>query len=278
MKINRAQVSARYNSITQWLDAEGHIEVVEAAGRLGVAQETVRRDLRTLEQEGKLQRVHGGAIPIEAPALAAVATLSPPPGDDLALSESLWSALPRSGTILLGAGRLTLTLAQTIISSPPEQVGLTIVTNSLDAAIVLSRATKVAVYNVGGTVSPLTRAQEGDWALTELARFSVDVSVLCPAGVSVERGLTDDTPAAAAVSQAAVSAARRVIVLADAQTLGAAAFVQFATLDQVDEVIVVGEPSGEALQRFHDRGASISVVGGATVAADSDSSREESSS
>ena len=38
-------------------------------------------------------------------------------------------------------------------------------TNSLDAAIVLSRASRLEVYNIGGTVSPVTRAQEGDWAV-----------------------------------------------------------------------------------------------------------------
>ena len=45
--------------------------------------------------------------------------------------------------------------------------GLTIATNSLDAAIVLSRASRLEVYNIGGTVSPVTRAQEGDWAVND---------------------------------------------------------------------------------------------------------------
>ena len=82
------------------------------------------------------------------------------------------------------------------------------VTNSLDAAIVLSRASRLEVYNIGGTVSPVTRAQEGDWAVHEMERLHVDVSVVCPAGISVERGLTEATPAAAAVSQVEVASGR----------------------------------------------------------------------
>ena len=69
------------------------------------------------------------------------------------------------------------------------------------AAIVLSRASRLETYNIGGTVSPITRAQEGDWAVHEMERLHVDVSVVCPAGISIEHGLTQATPAAAAVSR-----------------------------------------------------------------------------
>ena len=63
-----------------------------------------------------------------------------------------------------------------------------------------SRASRLEVYNIGGTVSPVARAQEGDWAVHEMERLHVNVSVVCPAGISVERGLAQATPAAAAVS------------------------------------------------------------------------------
>jgi hypothetical protein len=85
------------------------------------------------------------------------------------------------------------------------------------------------------------------------------IAVMSPAGVSVERGLSENTPAAAAVAQAAMSAARSVIVLADSQTLGSAAFVQYATLSQVDQIAVAGEVSDDTLKPFYDRGTSILV-------------------
>ncbi|MET0694728.1 MAG: DeoR/GlpR family DNA-binding transcription regulator [Propionibacteriaceae bacterium] len=278
MKVHHAQVSARYRSITEWLSAEGRVDVVEAAARLGVAQETIRRDLRALELDGKLQRVHGGAVPVEDTAISPVPVLDQVHDDDVRMSERVWAGLPRTGTILLGTGRLTLALAHAIVSSPPEHPGLTMVTNSLDAAIVLSRASKLSVYNVGGTVSPVTRAQEGDWALHELARFSVDVSDVCPPGSNVDRGLSESTPGAAAVAQAAVTAARCVLVLADAQTLGAAAFVQFATLDQVDQIAVAGPVSVATLQPFYDRGVSVALSPPDSVAGEGVRTLEETSS
>ncbi len=260
MTVQQAQAAARYQAINAWLSAEGRVDVVEVALRLGVAQETIRRDLRSMETAGKLQRVHGGAVRVDAgPQAVRPPTGVPADHDDVNLSLRVWDQLPRHGTILLGTGTLGLALAHAIIANPPEAAGLTVVTNSLDAAVVLSRASRLEVYNIGGTVSPVTRGQEGDWAVHEMERLHVDVSVICPAGVSVEHGLTHATPAAAAVSQVEVASGQRVIALANAQTMGFSAFVQFAALADIDLLAVSGSPSPDTLHPFVEHGVCLDV-------------------
>jgi DeoR family transcriptional regulator, fructose operon transcriptional repressor len=257
---NTAPVSARHNVIMRWLSAEGRVDVVDAANRLGVAQETVRRDLRILENSGRLQRVHGGALPVEEHPFRDLAPPLANEGSHLAFARVVWAHLPRRGTILFGAGRLTLALAQVINADPPTGPGLTVVTNSLDIAIALAPIRLLSIYNIGGTVSPATRAQEGDWALQELNRLRVDVSLVCPAGITIESGLGQSTPAAAAVSSAEVSCARSVIALAEADVVGHPAFVQFATLNNINRLMVSGQPGPAALEPFRDRGLDLTVV------------------
>lgn len=258
MTVQPAPASARHVAIAEWLALAGRVDVAAMASRLGVAQETVRRDLRSMESAGKLQRVHGGAVSVDAAPLAALTPIAATSAqDDVELSTRVWRQLPRRGTILLGTGPLTLALAHTMVADPPDRPGLTVVTNSLDAAIVLARASRLEVYNIGGTVCPVSRGQEGDWAVHEMERLHVDVSVVCPAGLSVERGLTHATPAAAAVSQVEVASGGRVIALADTSTLGRSSFVQFARLDEIDLVAISGSPSQAALQPFLERGIAI---------------------
>ena len=261
MSVHNAQAAARFQAITDLLAAEGRVDVVDIANRLGVAQETIRRDLRAMETAGKLQRVHGGAVRLVTNPLALRNSHPPTAQDDLQLAGRVWEELPRRGTILIGTGNLTHALAHVMVGSPPEARGLTVVTNSLDAAIVLSRASWLEVYNIGGTVSPVTRAQEGDWAVHEMERLHVDVSVVCPAGISIERGLTQSTPAAAAVSQVEVASGERVIALADRDSFGVSAFVQFASLEQIDSIAVAGSPSQAALQPFLEHGITVTVGG-----------------
>jgi DeoR family transcriptional regulator, fructose operon transcriptional repressor len=260
MKDNSNPVAARHALIVQWLADEGRLDVGGVAGRLGVALETVRRDLRALESDGRLRRVHGGAVPVEAVSFPG---LAPPPiaaPNDLAIATKLWAELPRTGTILLGTGRLTMVLAAVMMGSPPSRSGLTVVTNSLDAAIATARIPMLSVYNIGGRVSATSRAQEGDWALHELERLHVDVSVICPAGVTVEHGLGQPTPAAAAVSRAEVACGQTVIALIDAANLGRPAFVQFASLAQLDQLWVSGRPAHAVVQPFRERGLRMVVA------------------
>lgn len=251
--------SQRFERLLGWLAAEGRIDVGDAAVRLGVAQETVRRDLRALELRAELVRVHGGAVEVEpenlsspVPGLAVAAGSGVTVSEDRGLLELLWADLPHTGTLLLGTGRLTLELAQVIVNAPPDH-DLTVVTNSLDVGLMLSRVSRLSVYNIGGTVSPRTRAQEGDWALTELHRVHTDVSVVCPAGISVERGLSQPTPASAAVSQAEVAAGSRVLALVEACALGRPSFVTFAGVDEIDQIVVGGDPAAAAVQEFTER-------------------------
>lgn len=261
--------SARQAWLTEALNAQGRIDVADAAAALGVAQETIRRDLRTLESAGRLQRVHGGAVlsEVDYPIAAPLARVSVPDFGraEVAVAARVWATLPREGSIFLGTGRLAQCLAQAIAAGPPKGRGLTVVTNSLDTAIALSQVAELSVHNVGGGVNAATRAQEGAWAVDELSRLHVDISVLNPAGVSVEHGLSEATAAAAAVAAAAVSASSRILVLADAAVIGRPAFVRFAGLDAVAELVIAGTPDPRLLQPFFDAGVAVVVAPGGTA-------------
>ncbi|HET9646874.1 MAG TPA: DeoR/GlpR family DNA-binding transcription regulator [Microlunatus sp.] len=250
----------RHAVLSRLLTEQGRLDVAEAADLLGVAQETVRRDLRTLETAGVLRRVHGGAIPVEPATRVPIPTLTEPDATDAALAARVWAELPRRGTILIGSGPLALSITHAMISTPPESAGLTVVTNSLDAAVHLARVPRLAVYNIGGTVSPQTRAQEGDWALEELSRLRVDVALLCPAGVSVTHGLSESTPDAAAVAQAITEAAEERIVVCRADTLGRNAFVRFAPIDRVTHLWVAGRPTPAVLHSLEDLDLPVTIV------------------
>jgi DeoR family fructose operon transcriptional repressor len=254
-----APVNARHSLLIQWLADEGRLNVADVANRLSVGQETVRRDLRNLENSGRLQRVHGGAVPVEAHPFPTL-TLPVSKGTEIVLGRMLWAELPREGTILLEAGRPTLALAMAINVDPPAHLGLTVVTNSLDIATVLADTPRVSVYNTGGVVSSTTGAQEGEWTLQELNRLRVDVSLICPAGLTIDAGLGQTTPTAAAASATAVACARVVFALAEPEHLGRTALAHFAAVDKIDRLVVFGQPDQVVLEPLLQHGLQVTVL------------------
>ncbi|GAA2856312.1 DeoR/GlpR family DNA-binding transcription regulator [Pseudonocardia halophobica] len=223
----------------QWLltrtrDA-GRVDVGAVAEELQVTPETIRRDLGTLERQGLVRRVHGGAIPADRldfePAIGQRDTVAGPEKERIA--KAALAELEGCLTVLLDAGTTTARLASVL----PTDRELTVVTNSLPIASMLATRPNVVLRLLGGRVRGTTMAAVDDWMTDTLATLTVDVAFLGTNGFSPERGLTTPDPAEAAAKRAMIAAARRAVVVADAAKYGTDQFVRFARLDQVDALV-----------------------------------------
>ncbi len=213
----------------------GRVEVAALADSLGVAAETIRRDLTSLERRGSLRRVHGGAIPVERLEIEpTLATRSTRHADvKRRIAARVLDELPSGGTVLLDSGSTT----QAVVELLPPDADLTVLTNSVPAAAVLATHPGITLYLLGGRVRGTTAAAVGDWATGALDGVTVDVAVLGTNGLSVTRGLTTPDQAESLVKRAMVRAARRVVVATDSTKAGDDHLHRFAALEEVDVVV-----------------------------------------
>ncbi|MBR7743706.1 DeoR/GlpR transcriptional regulator [Phycicoccus sp. BSK3Z-2] len=234
---------------------EGRVEVTALADSLGVATETVRRDLTALERRGSLRRVHGGAIPVERlelePTLAARSTRLT--DTKRRIAARVLDELPAGGTVLLDSGSTT----QAVVELLPPDADLTVLTNSVAAAAVLATHPGVTLYLVGGRVRGVTGAAVGSWATGALDGLTVDVAVLGTNGVSVQRGLTTPDQAESLVKRAMVRAARRVVVAADSSKAGDDHLHRFASLDELDVVVTDTDLSDDVAAEMRAAGPEV---------------------
>lgn len=225
----------RHERIVELARAAGRVEVARLADELEVTPETVRRDLRALERQGRLRRVHGGAIPIERlgfePAVAARDAVMTAEKERIA--KAALALLPEEGSILLDAGTTTARLADAL----PTDRELTVVTNALDIAVRLAPRANLTVLALGGRVRGRTLAAVDVWAVDALRDTFVDVAFIATNGVSVERGLTTPDPTEAAVKRAMIAAARRSVLLADHTKVGNDHLVRVGDLEVIDTFV-----------------------------------------
>jgi DeoR family transcriptional regulator, fructose operon transcriptional repressor len=233
----------------------GRVEVAALADSLGVAAETVRRDLTALERRGSLRRVHGGAIPVERlelePSLATRTTRHSEVKRRIA--ARVLDELPSGGTVLLDSGSTT----QALVELLPPDADLTVLTNSVPAAAVLATHPGVTLYLLGGRVRGTTAASVGEWATEALDGVTVDLAVLGTNGLSVPRGLTTPDQAEALVKRAMVRAARRVVVATDSSKAGDDHLHRFATLEEVDVVVTDGDLAEDVAAEIRSAGPEV---------------------
>src|SRR6201997_2816720 len=133
--------SHRKRLILDKLRAEGQVIAKSISHELGLSEDTIRRDLRELAQEGLLQRVHGGALPA-SPAIADFAGRERiAPEGKTAIGRAAARMIQPGQVVILDGGTTTRQLARHI----PLDLKATVVTHSPTIALELVNHPEIEV-------------------------------------------------------------------------------------------------------------------------------------
>lgn len=241
----------RQREIIERLQRKGKVSVEALAEIFGVTAPTIRADLGILEGRRLLRRTHGGAIALET-------TLYEPPyaerersrqAEKSRIGAAAAARVHDHETVILDAGTTTFEIAVRL----KDRIGLTVVTNSLEAAWELmdTPTGHIEIIVVGGNVHASRRATLGPLAVEFLSRLRVDRAFIGVNGVDRDAGWTVVDFDAAHVKRAMMAHAREATVVADSSKLGAAAFASIGPLSLAHILVtdaVVDNPLRDALE------------------------------
>lgn len=215
--------------------ADGRVEVGSLANDLAVAEETVRRDLRELVDRGVLQRVHGGAYPVESAGFESdIAHRSTSlVGQKRRIAAAAVDRLHGAETVYVDEGVTPQFVAEAMRPESP----ITVVTSSLLAAGALAESANVTVLLLGGRMRGRTLATVDHWALRMLRDLVIDLAFLGANGISRDHGLTTPDPAVAAVKSEVVARSRRRVFVGLHTKFGAASFCRFADISDFEVLV-----------------------------------------
>lgn len=217
-------------------------EVVELAQRFDVSEMTVRRDLAHLAREGKVVRVHGGAVSDrEEPPFAEIAV------ERLAEKERIGRAageLVRDGqTIMIDIGTTTLQLARQL-----RDRELTVITSSLAVLDELFPCEGIELISLGGIVRRNYRSLVGVLAEDMLRQLTADISFIGASGLRPDLSIMDTTIVEVPIKRGMIAAADRVVLLADAAKFYMGGIVRVCGAEEL-QTLVTDAPDGEPAVR-----------------------------
>jgi DeoR/GlpR family transcriptional regulator of sugar metabolism len=214
------------------LRQRGRMEVLALAHMFRVSEHTIRRDLNQLHAQGVLQKTHGGAVMLDPARLgfeARSALLEQAKGS---IGRTAAALIEPGNTVILDAGSTTLALARALTARP-----LSVVTNSLDIALLFDRDSAVQLVLTGGKWVPDARAMRGTATRDLLAVCRADWAVLGACALDVRAGVTASDEDDAAVKRTMVAAASRTMVLADHSKQGSVAPFHVAAWEHVSLIM-----------------------------------------
>lgn len=254
----------RHQRIAELVGVQGRVGVNELADLFSITQETVRRDLASLEDGRILRRVHGGAVALDRLSRSEPSLLERQGrrlDEKQRIAEAALALIPQMQTvsILLDSGSTTGALADKLTTWAPTNDGdeLLAITNSLPIATTLGSNMHLLLDILGGRVRGLTSAVVGARATEQLGALRPDIAFLGANGVHADFGLSTPDPVEAATKTAMVRAARQIVILADASKLGVETLVRFATLEEVDTLITTAAPAPDLAAALEAAGVDV---------------------
>lgn len=250
----------RFTLILSELQKSGRVSVEELSEQLGVTVVTVRRDLDNLEQKGLLRRTHGGAVSIEP------LFYEPFSHDKSFLAQVERAAdekrrIGRAAAALITAGEtIALTPGTTtteVIRGLPMNYGITVVTNTVNVAMELSKRKDVNVFVTGGHLRGDWFSLVGSAALRGLENMLINTMFIGADGMDAAWGASCFNAEEAELNSTMMRAARRRVAVVDSSKLGVVANWRICLASELNILITDTNATARALEPFHKLGIEI---------------------
>jgi DeoR/GlpR family transcriptional regulator of sugar metabolism len=226
----------RKQAILASVERDGRVVSSELVASLGVSEDTIRRDLRDLAEQGLLYRVHGGALASAPPSRSFTHRLEVSPDEKAALAQAALSLVVGARVVVFDGGTTSLELARRL----PLNYDGTVVTNSPPVAVALASHPNAEVVLVGGRLLRDAQVAVGAGAVEAFHLVRADVCVLGICSLHPDVGVTALDDEEAHVKRAMVASAGEVIALATADKLRTAGPWVVAQLTEIDHLVTDG--------------------------------------
>ena len=226
----------RQREILKVIEDTGKVEVEILSKRLGVSDMTIRRDLGELDQQGLVERVHGGALlarnsrDVEAPVIERTKENTEIKQH---IGRRVAGMIQDGEKIFLGSGSTTSAVAEAILNHR----NITVITNALNIAYTMISAPEINVAVTGGFLRRSELSLIGHFAEHALEGVQVDKVIIGMRGIDPVKGLTSDNMDELMTDQAILNISKNIIVVADHTKLGHVAAIRTAPITAATTIV-----------------------------------------
>ncbi|WP_160068044.1 DeoR/GlpR family DNA-binding transcription regulator [Sphingobacterium bovisgrunnientis] len=220
--------------------------------QLNVSEDTIRRDLNELAENGKVIKVYGGALSKSFQFPFQEGNVYAKEGKKEIALKAL-SLISSGMTILIGGGTTMIELARLI----PNDLQCTFFTISPLVALELAEKDNIEVFLLGGKLSRNTNIVTGSQVINELSDLRVDLCLLGTNSLSIEEGITDSDWEVVQIKRAMIKCSKSLAILSIAEKLNSNQKMRVAPLKEVTYLVTDLEISDHRLKDF---GSHIKII------------------
>ena len=244
----------RHHQILEHILNKKSVRVNELSDMLDVSVATIRRDLSQMEEKGLIQRVHGGAIPIED---AEEPPILQRKSKQIEFKRRIGIAAADlvldNETIIITSGTTT----EAMVPFLAGKNGLTVITNAVNVASQLTRCPHISVIVLGGWLRHSEFSIHGyftDQALQDLHADKLFHGIF---GLDPEFGLTGTDMQEVQTDRKILGAARQLMILADHTKFGVIGQIRLAPVETADTIVTDDQTPEHYIRALREKGVRV---------------------
>lgn len=238
----------RRNHILEKLQAEKRVVVSELSQEYQVSEETIRRDLEKLENDGLVIKSYGGAVLNEHSIFDLPFNIRKNQKivEKKEMAKLLMDEVRDGEALMLDASSTDVYVAKAL----KEKKKLTVITNSVEIIFELFDMTEWTVISTGGETREKSFALVGPRTDSTICSYHVDKAIVSCKGLSLDAGITDSDERDANSKRLMLNSAKEKILVADSSKFGEIAFTKVADWTEVTKIITDRKPEARWLDEF----------------------------
>lgn len=242
----------RQSFILRQVNLHNKVLSSDLSQEMEVSEDTIRRDLNELSEEGKIIKVHGGA-------LSKSFHLSLKSSNVYSLDEKKTiankaSQLIRDGMFVLTTGGTTIIeLAKAL----PSELSATFITVSLPVAYEYIHHPNIEVIFIGDRISKSAQISIGGEAISKIKQIKADLCFLGTNAIDVHNGLTDSDWDVVQVKKAMIDTSEKVISLAISEKLNTTQRIKICEVKDIDVLITELDSHHSVLKPYQQAGIEV---------------------
>lgn len=220
---------------------------------INVSEDTIRRDLQELAEEGKVIKVHGGAL-----SHSFNQVYFPTNG---VYSQNQKQTIAQKAIRLITNGMFVLTSGGTTIMemarSLPPQLKATFISGSIPAILEYMHHPNIEVILIGDKISKNSKITVGSEAIAKIRQMKADICFLGTNAIDAEHGITDNDWEVVQLKKAMIESSKKVVCLSISEKMNSVQPIKVCGLNEIDLLITELSPDDPALRAYVDAGVKV---------------------
>ncbi|MFC0775600.1 DeoR/GlpR family DNA-binding transcription regulator [Terrimonas alba] len=240
----------RQSYILQQVNLHNKVLSSSLSLEINVSEDTIRRDLQELSSEGKLLKVHGGALSRSFSNVHIPSNGVYSQDQKKVIAQKAIALISDGMFVLTGGGTTIVEMARLL----PGELKATFVSGSIAAILEYMDHPNIEVILIGDRVSKSSKITVGSEAISKVRQMKADICFLGTNALDLNNGVTDNDWEVVQLKKAMIESSQKVVCLAIAEKINTFQPIQICPLDKIDVLITELNPDDPILRPYANAG------------------------